>query len=219
MGDFVTYVAKEWNVIWQAPVTFIAATIVAGGIIWAAMEFRYRSVLESLNERIRLRDDQIAQFREKIGTASPDEIKARIDQLEAQVQGLVPPRLRMEQKDTLTNLLRRQTGNCVICHDVAAAAMRPFAGDIIKCFRDAGWTITTPVVVGPGMQPPHGVGIRVPDANNLTALQDMVLKAFQAIQIDFDLESGQAHPMHLGPPGQGQQLMSDLFIMVTTKFA
>jgi hypothetical protein len=217
MGDFIKYIADEWHVIWQAPVTFIAAILAVCGLVWAAMEFRYRSVIDSLNERIRLRDDQIAQVREKVGTASPDEIRARIDQLEAQVRGLAPPRLTEDQKQRLSGMLRNHQGKCAIAHDVAAAPMRGLLADLIGSFRDAGWAITTPVVMGPGMHPSHGIGIKVSDANNLTAVQDGVLNAFRAAKIEFDLESGAPFPMRM--PGEDKEFMSDVFILVTSKIA
>lgn len=67
MGDFIQYIAKEWHVIWQAPVTFIAATIVVCALVWGAMEWRYSGIIDNQNSRITTLTDENARIRVAVG--------------------------------------------------------------------------------------------------------------------------------------------------------
>jgi hypothetical protein len=218
MGDFLTYFVREWRVIWQAPITFIAAIIVAAGTIYWAMDWRYGGVIDGLNERIGLRDDQIQSLKDKVGTSSPDEIKARIDRLEAQVHGVLPRRLTDAQRNAIADILRTSPGQIEIAQDIGVADARPFAGDLILAFQNAGWTVQTPMILGPGNPPPHGVGITVPDPNSLSPRQALIIQALRSQGIQFDIQRGTVQSFNGPPiPGQPQQPPMDASILVSQK--
>ena len=65
----------------QAPLVFGAAVLFLGAIIWAALRWRYSSIIEYRN-RI------IALYKARLNGATPDQAKAKIDSLEGQVASL-----------------------------------------------------------------------------------------------------------------------------------
>jgi hypothetical protein len=78
--DPLEFFRREWRVIRDAPMTFgIAAILIAlGGYYVARLQADDR--IATLEERLKLRDDQIAELRAKEGGISPaDEAQAGID--------------------------------------------------------------------------------------------------------------------------------------------
>jgi hypothetical protein len=216
-ADFITYIAKEWHVIGQAPVTFLAAIIVVAGLLYWVMNWRYDAIISALNGRIGLRDDQIAQLKEKVGTASPDEIKARIDRLEAQVHGMAPRRLTNPQKAALSDALKRQPGKIQISSDVAAGDSRAFSGDLINAFQTAGWHIQNAMVMGPGNPSPHGLSLTVENPEALTPHQALIVQAFRANEIVFDLQQGPVGMVIAKIPNTLVQPLLDATLLISQK--
>jgi hypothetical protein len=80
----IEFFAKEGQVILQAPATFALCAVIIAGIIWAVFSFHYSGQIENLNTqikttsesyeaRIKLKDDQLADYKSKLGGASPQE--------------------------------------------------------------------------------------------------------------------------------------------------
>ena len=48
----------------QAPIPFLGALLVCAGVVWQVLKWRYDSVIDSLEHRIKLRDDSIKRLEE-----------------------------------------------------------------------------------------------------------------------------------------------------------
>ena len=79
--QFIQYALGELRLIADAPLVFGAAVLFLGAIIWAALRWRYSSLIEHRN-RI------IALYKARLNGATPDQAKAKIDSLEGQVVSL-----------------------------------------------------------------------------------------------------------------------------------
>ena len=79
--QFVQYVLGEVRLIAGAPLVFGAAVLFLGAIIWAALRWRYSSLIEHRNHIIAL-------YKARLNGATPDQAKAKIDSLEGQVVSL-----------------------------------------------------------------------------------------------------------------------------------
>lgn len=88
LQEFLDHIAREWGVITQAPMTFIAATLVMAALAYGASRWRFGGTIESLQHRLALKEDQLADYRDKLKGASPDEARARLDGLESRVEEL-----------------------------------------------------------------------------------------------------------------------------------
>lgn len=92
---------KEREVIGNAPVAFVLSLLALGAILFALFQWRYSDRLDSLEGRIKLKDDLIASYKTKLDGASPDQAKERIVALEARCS-----ELRIRNADDIVNALR-----------------------------------------------------------------------------------------------------------------
>jgi hypothetical protein len=58
--EFLTYLAKEWGVIGQAPVTFLIAMVLAGLLAYALARWAFTARLDTAADRLKFKDEQIA---------------------------------------------------------------------------------------------------------------------------------------------------------------
>jgi len=79
--QFVQYALGEIRLIAEAPLVFAAAVLFVGVIIWAALRWRYSSIIEH-------RNNIIALYKARLNGATPDQAKAKMDSLEGQVLSL-----------------------------------------------------------------------------------------------------------------------------------
>jgi hypothetical protein len=81
MDQLIKYVLGEIRIIRGAPLTFsIALSVLLVGV-WSATDWRFAKIIES-------KDGIIALYKERLNGASPDQAKAKIEALEAQVSAL-----------------------------------------------------------------------------------------------------------------------------------
>ena len=215
MEALIRYLAGEGRVILQAPATFLVAIAIVFGIAWVALDWKYSSQISNLQSRLSLRDDQIADYKDKLNGATPDEAKKRLDELETQVRALSPRRLTNEQKGKLTQALAGTSGVIEIAQDAAVSDAKAFTGDLATCFQVAGWTVSLPSIFAPGYVPPTGVALRVLNPGSLRPAELNAKKALEAAGIEFNIEGGfrPPNPARLAtmPPDP------DVGILITTK--
>ncbi len=229
MKELIEYLVKEGRVVFQAPVAFLLAMILVTSLLWAAINWGYQSksdgqasAISSLENRIKLKDDQIADYREKLSGATPDEAKKRIDALELQLKALSPRRLSVEQRQKVMSSLKGVRGSVSITQDMAAADAKPLSADLAVAFQAAGWGVLLPLVMGPSNIPPSGLAVRVEDPSKLRPLQQAVISALEAIGLDFNIQGGlrKAPAMPAPPPGYPglpQEVSPDIELLVTTR--
>lgn len=64
--EFLTYLAKEWGAIGQAPFTFLIAVVFAGVLAFGIAQWAFKTKLDSADSRLKLRDDRIADLERKL---------------------------------------------------------------------------------------------------------------------------------------------------------
>jgi hypothetical protein len=84
------YIASEWAVIRSAPVTFVAQTIIIFIVVWLLQRWVYGTIINhkdgrigSLEERVRMRDDQLNN---KIQNIPPEEAQKLIAKLQETIK-------------------------------------------------------------------------------------------------------------------------------------
>lgn len=93
MSDWFAKLTQEWSVISGAPTSFAAAVVVAICIIWAVVNWSYRTVLSNKDAQIELLNGRVAAYQDRLKGASPDEAAERIKRLEGEIDALKnPPR-------------------------------------------------------------------------------------------------------------------------------
>ncbi|MFZ0065622.1 MAG: hypothetical protein WAK90_05590 [Pseudolabrys sp.] len=118
----------------DAPLVFGAAVLFLGAIIWAALRWRYSSLIEHRN-RI------IALYKARLNGATPDQAKAKIDSLEGQVVSLKNrewPKLTPAAVTDFESVLASQGSHfvSVLLQDRDAVFL---ARDLVDAFKRIGW--------------------------------------------------------------------------------
>jgi hypothetical protein len=165
VDQFIKYVLDEMRVIGDAPVVFAGAVMVIAGAIWWAMSWRYSRI-------IRNRERTIALYKNRLGGASPDEAKAKIDSLEGQIWTLkdrVWPKLPPAAVADLENSLKTMDPPkqiSILPQDIDSIFL---ARDLVDAFTRIGWAAkqdisTNGVPDGLSVWPDNELGRAVRDA-------------------------------------------------------
>ena len=203
---------KHWDVVKAAPFPVFIFVLIAGAMGWLISNWYYDAKVASLDSRLSSKDGEIAlitrqrdEYKEKLGGASPDAAKARIEDLESKIRFLMPRRISEEQRVRLVEILKRTAGKVEIGADMSVADASGFASGLINAFNNAHWKTETPAVLGVSNPPPLGLGLIVPNPNSLTMSQKLVVEALRAAKVEFDLQEGIIDrsnlPRHLSFPG------------------
>lgn len=83
IGDVFDYILGEWAIIPQVPATFAAAIVVCALLVWWLCRSLYSGQIKALNERIRLRDDQIFEVQRKLTALTPSDALIKLGDLTA----------------------------------------------------------------------------------------------------------------------------------------
>jgi hypothetical protein len=193
MESLVKYVLGEMNVIAHAPVTIVAALLIVAGVIWWAMDWRYSGIIANRDAELSSARTQRDEYKEKLQGATPDQAKARIDELEARLSSISPRRLNDEQRAALTAKLKLPLGVLypIALTSEASGDSPQFEADFSAVFRAAGgWKISEPSVMGIGNRPPHGIAVRFADLNKPPPEATIVMDALRSINLPFDVQQG-----------------------------
>jgi hypothetical protein len=85
MPQWVQELTAGWPLIMANMPTFFVIVALIGGALWVLFNWAYGSVIARKNSQIELQDRQLADYRQKLDGATPDQAKAKIEALENQV--------------------------------------------------------------------------------------------------------------------------------------
>lgn len=146
--QIIDYLRDNWTAIqpaiWQF-VTFGAATFGAGFLLGRNRRDEKISTLES---RITLRDDRIAEYERKLEGKSPDEAQAQIAALREEVAALASYGLSPEAQARMKEALKGTTGRIAILKAADAADADRLFRQAVTAFRAAGFTVTSRAIMG-----------------------------------------------------------------------
>ncbi|MGH6987215.1 MAG: hypothetical protein ACRED9_10310 [Caulobacteraceae bacterium] len=170
----------------HAPIAFFGALIIVFAAAYWAVRFRYHGTVASLQGRLDLKTAEADDYKRKLGGATPDEARERLDALEARVTEMGNRRLTGAHRQRLISALSITPAHVAIWHDMNAAGAADLAGDLRAVFQAAGWS------VGGGMAglsgaPPSGLSVAVATPRQLTPPQRAIVSSFREVGIRFDL--------------------------------
>lgn len=118
----------------------IAAVLAAVPVIWAVLGWSYRSRLQSRDDQIALLQRQRDDYKEKLGGASPDEAKARIEELERRLGPPYP--LTPAQEARLASALTRTDAEARFSVLIISPLNAAEPGErMARAFKRSGWTV------------------------------------------------------------------------------
>jgi hypothetical protein len=130
-----------WPMIRANLPTFFVILALIIGVVWVVVNWSYSGVLASKNGQIELQDRQLADYRDKLKGATPEEAKAKIDMLEKTVrlaigQAWIP--LTQQQIANLASRLKQiPKGRAQIMYENALG--KELATSIFEAFKQAEW--------------------------------------------------------------------------------
>lgn len=186
----IAFFAAEGHAILQAPAVFITALVILGLGIWATLNWLYSGQIANLESTIKLKEANIADYKDKLSGASPDEAKKRLDALELAVSALSPRRLTEDQKSRVVRAIGGSKAVIAITADMGVGDARAYVRDFALAFQSGGWEVQLPQVMGIGNPPLTGLALRVADVGRLTEAERTLKDALEAIQVRFDIQEG-----------------------------
>lgn len=211
MPAWIENLPAELKAIEAAPAIFVLVVAALAVGVWVLLSWSYRSQLsnkdaqlESKRSEIELLERQLSDFKQKLHGASPDEAKARIDELERQVKELMPRKLSPEQKQMIEQQLRRlgSSHSITIAHDMSCSDGGKYADDFGRLFQALGWKVSRPSVLGVSGPPPSGLGILI-SGGLPVGIESELGEALKRAGVGFDYRS---HPPRAVPANQQTEL-------------
>jgi len=144
MSDWLIKLLEQWEVIARAPLPFFIALVVASAIIWIVLSYSYRTRLSNRASEIALVTRQRDDYRDKLGGASPDEAKRKMEELEKRVKETIGSRWEPLTKDEAARLsaavakLEKRRIQVMFANQLGKALARSIA----DAFETAGWNDT-----------------------------------------------------------------------------
>ena len=66
MSDLILFLQQEWSTLKSAPVTFVLMLILGFLVAFLAVRWYYQGMLETKDERLKAKDDQLDDYRERL---------------------------------------------------------------------------------------------------------------------------------------------------------
>jgi hypothetical protein len=202
MPKWLENLIAGWPMIRTNLPTFATLLLLMFVAIWWLMDWRYGGIVSNKDSEITLLKGQRDDYKEKLGGATPDQAKQRIDDLERKITSFekrIDPRaLTREQQKLLGENAKPEAGmdnRISVAGDVACTDCSIYVNDIAAVLNDAGWSVTTGIVMGPNRRPDTGLGLLVQDLKHLTQAEAKLDRALKAAAIPFNLIDGAARPI------------------------
>jgi hypothetical protein len=180
---------REYRTVTRAPLTFstilVVAALIAGAAVWA-----FRGEADLLRR-------ELADYRQKLHGASPDEAKMALETLTDEVTALEaqlrPRRLQSQQREIITEKSKVPSGTqyaVTIVYEGGCWDCPQYAADLDEAFRSIpGWLVSHRVMMGLPQRPPQGLAVVVGDPARPSAQESLLVQGLRAAGIGFDLQA------------------------------
>ena len=190
----VEELAKEWALILQAPWIAIGAALAVAGLVWRVVSWSYAGRLANAESELRLKNTQLDDYREKLKGATPEEAKARIEALAADVTYLrkhALPRILSESqlRDIATAASAAGFSTIAILYKELGFDTARLAEVLRGAFDAGGWGgITAPLSTGMMRYPGTGaLAVLVRDVNARSRPEQAVIDGFTRSGLEFEV--------------------------------
>jgi hypothetical protein len=145
MGDSMPQWMQDlfagWPMIRANLPTFSVIIVLIIGAVWWLMDWRYGAIVASKAGQIELQDRQLADYKQKLDGATPDQAKAKIDALERRVRVTVgkewDPLTKPEIAALATKLKAIRKTRIQIMYENALG--KELAESFLEAFKAADW--------------------------------------------------------------------------------
>jgi hypothetical protein len=193
LDRMLRYFIWELRAITRAPATFGAAVLIVAAVIATGLVWSYRKETALLQQ-------QVSEYRDKLGGVSADEARKALDALADELTDLQarlkPRRVSSYQRQTISDRLKVPTGaqyTLAIVHEGGCWDCPQFAADFDEALRGIpGWLVSNRVIMGLVQRPASGLAVVVADRDHPSEQESVLLQALQAARIEFDLQGARS---------------------------
>lgn len=190
---------REAQAIASAPVLFAATLLLVIGGTWFGLHWVYRVVLASKDRQIEFLERRLSDYREHLGSATPDELRRRIQGLEAESNALrlrlQPRQLTPSQKRAILDRSRLPAGMTArpitLFYAEACSDCTQFSRELADALSAEGnWLVALAPISEVPDSPRYGLGIRV--ANPLAPPSSAVVlgEALRSAGLSYTMVAG-----------------------------
>jgi hypothetical protein len=169
MPQWMQDLTAGWPLIRANLPTFFVILVLIIGAVWIVVNWSYSGVLASKSGQIELQDRQLADYREKLKGATPEQAKETIDALERTLRMMIGQSWQPLSKSQITNLaskikdIKKSRAQIMYQNHLG----KELAQNIFDAFKEAGWD-ETKIDVGVGL----GDGIVVGWSSRAVAIKE-----------------------------------------------
>jgi hypothetical protein len=146
MGDSMPQWMQDlfagWPMIRANLPTFFVIVVLIIGAVWWLMDWRYGAIVASKTGQIELQDRQLADYKQKLDGASPDQAKAKMEALEHTIRATIGSNWEPLSKAQISALALKlkeiEKSRASIMYENALG--KQLAQNIFDAFQEAGWT-------------------------------------------------------------------------------
>jgi hypothetical protein len=173
--DWFQRVLDQGAIIRNAPIPFITVVVAIGAIEWFFLDTIYGTRIANRDAEIALLTRQRDDYRDKLGGATPDQAKAKIEALERTVNSVIGFKWDSLSKDEIdqlaSNLSEIQPKFVNILYENQLG--KDLAETILEAFKKAKWPeafVSHGAGIGVGIQVGYGGGVALKIKNALETL-------------------------------------------------
>ncbi|MGO6835034.1 hypothetical protein ACCS87_02735 [Rhizobium ruizarguesonis] len=185
-------IQQNWAVISQAPFVVGGLLLAAAAAGFSVGRFFLSEKVANLESRLASRDETIANYREKLAGATPDEARSKIDELEGRLSALEPKILSADQLATFSAIVGIKTGSAAVVVDLAAANRQQLARQLERSLRGAGWNVENGSAAGLSNPPKTGISI-TPGSDGDPVDANLLARALDAIGVAYEMQTPSVH--------------------------
>jgi hypothetical protein len=199
MSEGFDRLRQEARAIASAPILAAMVLIAALVAIWGVLHWSYRAALSNKDSHIAFLERRVAEYRDRLGGATPDEARKRIEALETELKSLrlrlQPRRLTQAQRQAIVDRSRLPAGAkpapVVVTQEAVCSDCRAFADDLVAALNEGGnWQVSATVVQSPDERPRTGLSIRVAEPLRPPPQAARLQAALRSAGLAFDVVSG-----------------------------
>ena len=187
---------RQAQAIGSAPIALAVLVVLVTAIVWGIMHWAYGGILTSKDAHIASLERRVADYRDSVSGASPEDARRRIDALETQLHALqlqlTPRRLNPAQRQAISDHSRRPAGspsrNITVTVDEACGDCAAFAAEITEALRVAdNWTVDVRTVSYADERLRSGLGIRVAEPTRPSPEAVVLQQALTSAGVSFSM--------------------------------
>ena len=196
MPNAIEVLKRQAQAIGSAPIALAVLVVLLTAMVWGIMHWTYGGILTSKDAHIASLERRVADYRDSVSGASPEEAHRRIDALEAQLHALqlqlTPRRLNPAQRQAISDRSRRPAGSpsrsITVTVDDACSDCAVFAAEITEALRVAeNWTVAIRAVSNAGERLRSGLGIRIAEPTRPSPEAVVLQESLRSAGVSFSM--------------------------------